>query len=105
MKTKLYVVNSAFLFDAPADHRASSGNCQFTVLVAAKNQKRVAELLGQSVSSLRRMGIHETDGDIGYGDSHRAVADIVEKEDTLYYHAGHTHKGYVDKWFEYRPKK
>jgi hypothetical protein len=93
---KTYIVSSVFLFGVPAAHRGSNNNCQYTIVVRAKNQKRVGEILGQSVWSLRQMGLHLA------GPKHEEIA---KKEEQIYYHPAHTRTGYIDKWFEYHPYK
>ena len=105
MKTKVYIANSVFLNEVPNAHRGNNGNCQFNILVATTSQKRVAELTGTSLSCLRRMGVHEAGKEIGYGDERKPVCEIVTKDETIYYNVQQTHKGYVGKWFEYKPKK
>jgi hypothetical protein len=97
MKTKTYLANSVLLRRVPDEHRASNGNCQFTIVVRAKSQKQVAELIGPgcSLGDLRDFcGIHEA------GPKH---ASIPQRDGVIYYHVEHTKHGYVGKWFEYQP--
>ena len=94
---KTYIANSVFLYDVEDRYRGHNGNAQFTIVARAKNQKRVAELIGCcSLSHLRNFyGIHEASG---------KHAGIPKKDDTIYYFVENTKNGYVNDWFEYSPK-
>lgn len=91
---KVFISNSVRLSRVPSEHRASNGNCQYTTMVRAKTKKRVAQILGCSDHILRTFyGCMPTDNP-------EKIA-VVKKDETIYYHIGHTKNGYVDKWAEY----
>lgn len=93
---KTYLANSMFLPYVPKEHLSNNNNCQFTIICRAKNQKKVAELLGTSFSQVRNFG--------GIHVAAEQFQNIPQKDNTIYYHAEHTKTGYIDKWFEYIPK-
>jgi hypothetical protein len=103
---RIYSAMSVFLPDVPPEHRGNNNNCQFSVLIAASSQRRVAELLHTSLSGLRNFnGIHEAPQDIGYMTEAKPVVEIVQKDETFYYFTEHTRSGFIGKWFEYVPKR
>jgi hypothetical protein len=107
MKLKVFSAVGVWLPCVPAAHRGNNYNCQFTILVRATTRKRVAELTGISTYVLRTFNcLNEAGPTVGYGNSTLSVSDIVQKDETIYYHAEYTRTGYLDQWFEYpRPRR
>jgi len=96
---KTYIATSVMLYGVPDEHRAANGNCQYTIVVRAKNQKRVVELIGGgcTLAHLRDFcGIHLA------SDKHLA---IPQKDEVIYYSVERAKQGYVGKWFEYEKKE
>ena len=94
MRIKTYLANSVLLRHVPAEHRATNGNCQFTIVVRSASHRKVAEMLGPgcSLHCLRSFyGIHVDE----------ARRHIAKKDETIYYQPGHTANGYIQDWFEY----
>jgi len=92
MKEKVYYAARCRV-RCPAEHRASNGGRQFSVLIRTTTKKRVAEIIGTSPRYLREFcGLHVTDRP-----EHAAIA---VKPDTVYYQVEHTAGGWVNKWFE-----
>ena len=99
---KIYLASSVQLSHVPAEHRSSSnGGCQFFILVRTTSKKEIVRILGTSMYTLRYFGCHEAGEHIGFGENKLRVADIVKKNNTVYYQAGHTRNGYNPQWFEY----
>ncbi len=94
---KTYLANSVLLRHVPEEHRATNGNRQFTIVVRATSQKKVAEMLGPgcSLNCLRDFyGIH-------VDESRR---DIAKKDGVIYYQPGQTAHADIKEWFEYEDK-
>jgi len=78
----------------PKKYAASNGGKQFTVLCRTTSKRRMAHILGASLSHLISFsGAHETDQE-----KHTA---IVQKDDVIYFHVERTATGWVDEWLEW----
>lgn len=97
MKVKTYFAMSVWLSGIPHNHQGNNGSCQKDIIIRSTSQKKVAEIVGSSLSHLRDFsGIHETD------QAHHLS--VPKKDNVVYYHCEHCRIGFLDKWFEYKPK-
>jgi len=93
---KTYIALSVWLHKVPKEHVAANGGRQFTILIRSTSQKAVAALLNTSLNQLREFnGIHEFTSDVVSYNKFR-VADIVKKDNTVYYERN-------NEWYEYNP--
>lgn len=90
---KTYIANSVWLYGVEDRFRASNGNCQFTIVVRAKNQKRVAELIGGNCS------LHHLQKFCGIRLASDAHANIPNRDNVIYYYVAHLD----NKWLAYLP--
>lgn len=88
---KTYIASSVWLSRTDKRFHGNNGSRQFTIVVRAKSQRRVAELLATSLSTLRSFnGIHVA------GEQH---ASIPQRDDTIYFRAERAPD--FGKWFAY----
>jgi hypothetical protein len=91
---RTYIALSVYLYRVPKEHVAPNGSRQFAILVRSNSQRAVAALLGTSLSQMRNFnGIHEFTSDVVSYNKFR-VADIVKKDNTVYYE-------WNNAWYEY----
>lgn len=96
-KLKTYLANSVWLHRVEDKYRASNGCKQFTIVVRAPNQRRVAELIGGN-TSLRHLRVYG-----GIHEASEAHSSIPTMDEVIFYHVEDTKHGYVGKWLAYMP--
>jgi len=106
MKMKIYTSSAVWLSNVPDKHAGNNGNKQFPIIVRTTTKKRVAELTGNSLRHLNEYGGLQarTDDRYGYNGEH-VFADIVKKDNVIYYQPEHCRLGFIREWFEYKPRK
>lgn len=89
---KTYIASSVWLSRTDKRFHGNNGSRQFTIVVRAKSQKRVAELVGVSLGDLRNFsGIHLAS---------EIHASIPQRDEVIYFRAEH-HGPEFGKWFAY----
>lgn len=97
-RLKVFYASSVYLSWVPNEYLSSNGCAQFCVLIKAKSKVQAAEIIGQSVRVLNRMGFREFD-------RHHSFYSIPEKPYVIYYHVEHTKTGFVNKWLAEPPHR
>lgn len=113
-KLKLYFCSGVVLRCVPREHAGSNGSKQFLVVVRTSSLKRVCELTGETLGSLRHCGCHVAcdaygfDGTaMGLPDERWKPEDVAVADETVYYRIDcpNSESGHLrGKWFVYGSK-